>query len=144
MSLRDPIAGLTSFALSLTFFILSFNYSGGSEMFPRLVAGIMLACSALLFLRGILRPTEGERMSPEAIRRVAIGVVLTLAYIAAVALLGFLTASLIYIPLSAISLGLRSYWTIGITTILYVGGVYYLFHNIFYTPLPQELILKLF
>lgn len=144
MSLRDPIAGLASFALALTFFVLSFNYSGGSEMFPRIVAGIMLACSALLLVRGLFRPSGEERMSREARQRVGIAVTLTLLYIPGVALLGFLTASLVYIPVSAIILGLRSYLMIGITTILYTGSLYYLFKNVFYTPLPQELILNLF
>jgi putative tricarboxylic transport membrane protein len=143
MAMRDPIAAVVIFALSATMFVLSFNYGGGSQLFPRWISGAMIICSIALFIRGFISPTDDERMNAGEIRRVALSIVLTLAYVALIVPIGFFTASLIYLPLAAYALGLRRHVLIWVTTIIYVFGIYYLFARIFYTPLPRELIFRL-
>lgn len=142
MSLRDPIAAIVVFAFSTTAFVLAGNYSGGAGTFPRGIAAIMMICSVILFVRGLFWPTEGERMTPDEMRRVGISMALTIAYVALIVPLGFFTASIIYIPLAAYVLGLRRHLLIWGATAIYMAGVYYLFVRIFYTPLPRELIFR--
>ena len=144
MALRDPIAAVVIFTLSLAMFVLSFDYGGGAQLFPRWISGIMIVCSVALFVRGFLSPTESERMSSGEIRRMALSIVLTIAYVVLIVPIGFFTASLIYLPLAAYSLGLRRHVLIWVTTLIYIGGIYYLFARVFHTPLPRELILHIF
>lgn len=143
MVYRDTIAGAVIFTFSLTVFILSYNYTGGAQIFPRLVSGIMVVCSAILMVRGILWPTEGSPLSRGERRRVALAIVLTLAYIVSIVPVGFFTVSLIYIPLTAYVLGLRQHLMIWATTFVFLFAIHYIFERLFYTPLPRELIFRL-
>jgi hypothetical protein len=140
---RDTIAGVVVFTFSLTAFILSYNYRGGAEIFPRLVSGIMLVCSAILIARSIIWPTHGQALTAGERRRIALSIALTLGYIVAIVPLGFLTASLIHIPLTAYVLGMRQHVMIWVTTLLFLVTIYYVFDRFFYTPLPRELIFRL-
>ncbi len=144
MSLRDPISAVFIFALSTAFFIMSGNYHGGAELFPRGVSAIMMICSALLFIRGLRNPTTGERMAADAVLRVAAVILLTIIYILAVDNIGFVTSSVVFIPLTAYVLGVRNYLMIGLSTFIFVFGVAFLFRQVFYVPLPPELLLTYF
>lgn len=144
MTWRDPIAGFFTFAVAAAFFLVAKDYPGGAAMFPRAVAGVMMACSAVLFVRGFIRPTRGERLSPVARRRVAMAVVLTILYIAAFANIGFITASLLFVPATTYLLGLRRHVMIWATTLGFVLGMHFLFTEVFHTPLPAERVLTLF
>jgi putative tricarboxylic transport membrane protein len=143
-SLRDPIAAAVIFALSLTAFLLAGNYTGGAELFPRGIAAIMMVCSVLLFVKGVLRPTSGERMSAGEMRRVAFVILMTVLYILAVRFVGFTTASIIFVVVTAYALGIRNYLLIAVSAVVFVGLVSYLFRSIFHVPLPRELILTFF
>jgi hypothetical protein len=155
MSLRDPAAAIVVFAAGLFFFILSGSYPATAALFPRIVAAVMMVSAALLFAKSIWRPSaagttlssgegEVERMSPEGARRVAIAIGLTLIYVVAIVPIGFLTASVLYIPATAYILGLRSHMLVWITTIIFVAAIYYLFEAVFHTPLPPDLIRQIF
>ena len=140
MSLRDPLSAVVIFAVSAAFFFIAGNYSGGAEIFPRGVAAIMMICSVILFVRGLRSSAEGERMSRDAVLRVTAVIVLTGIYIVAVQFVGFITSSLIFVPLTSYFLGVRNYVLIGVTTIVFVGLVSFLFLKVFQVPLPPELI----
>src|SRR5688572_4646724 len=101
MSLRDPLSAVVIFAVSAAFFFIAGNYSGGAEIFPRGVAAIMMICSLILFVRGLRSADAGERMSRDAVVRVTAVIVLTGIYIVAVQFVGFITSSLIFVPLTS-------------------------------------------
>lgn len=144
MALRDPLAAIVIFAFSLVAFITARNYGGGSEIFPRGISVIMMVLSVLLFIRGILRPTTGERMNGGEVFRVSVVIVGTLLYMVAVDYLGFVTASFIYVPVTAYFLGVRNHLLIWLSTLIFVSLVAYLFRSVFLVPLPPELILTFF
>ena len=100
----------------------------------------MMICSVILFVRGLRSSAEGERMSRDAVLRVTAVIVLTGIYIVAVQFVGFITSSLIFVPLTSYFLGVRNYVLIGVTTIVFVGLVSFLFLKVFQVPLPPELI----
>lgn len=143
MSMRDSIAALLGLVIGGGFIFLSRDLGAGG-MFPRVVAGIMVAASLGLLVKAFFRPSTIAAMNRQEIARVAASVVLTLLYIVAVAKLGFVTASLIFIPATAYTLGLKRHVLILVTTVLFVASVHFLFQAIFGTPLPRDLILTLF
>ena len=143
MSLRDPLAALLGLIVGGTFLFLSQSLGNGG-MFPRAVAGIMIAASLGLLVKSFVRPSAIAPMTREAMLRVTVAVVLTLLYIVGVAKLGFVTSSLIFIPATAYALGLKRHVMIAVSTVLFVVFVHLLFKAIFGTPLPPDLILTLF
>lgn len=143
MSLRDPIAALLGLAIGGAFIFMSRDIGAGG-MFPRLVAGIMVAASLGLLAKSFFRPSTIAPMNRQEILRVAAAVILTLLYIAALAPLGFVPASLIFIPATAYTLGLKRHIMILVTTVVFVASAYLLFQAVFGTPLPRGFILDQF
>ena len=145
MSLRDPIAAVVIFALAAAFFFIGGTYRGGAEIFPRAVAAIMMFGSALLFFKGLLWGSTGhEKLEEGSLWRVTGVIVLTILYIVAVDTIGFFTSSLIFVPVMALFLGVRNYLMIGLTTIVFVVAVAYLFRAVFLVPLPRDLFFTFF
>lgn len=150
---RDFFSALAVLVFGVAAFVMALGYGDAGKV-PRLVSGIMVAAAFLMLLRSVLsppamldtasaeEPSDFRRLTPEEAARTAIAIVLTLAYILAVKPVGFYTASIIYIPLSAYTLGLRNHLAIWIGTVLFLGFSYYLFRIVFRTPLPEEAILR--
>lgn len=144
MALRDPVAAVVIFTLALGAYLVAGTYTGGAEIFPRGIAMIMMICSAILFARGVFRPTSGEPMTGPEMVRVGVVIVGTLVYIVAVDFLGFVTASFAYVPLTAYYLGIRNHVLVWASTLIFVTVVAFLFRTIFHVPLPRELVLTWF
>jgi len=156
MNVRDASVAAVVFAFSLAAFLLAGTFGGGSGIFPQIISSVMMVASAILFVRAFVRlPTEADvideeissddrRLTKDEVVRVSIAIVLTTAYIALIVPLGFYTASLLYIPISAYALGQRQHVLIWVATLIYIGAGSYLFTQVFFTPLPRELIFRLF
>jgi hypothetical protein len=144
MSLRDPLAAVVIFIFAASFYFIGGNYSGGAEIFPRSVAMVMMICSALLFFKGLRGSTGYQPLEPGSVMRVTGVVLLTIIYIVAVDTIGYVTSSLIFVPTVAYYLGVRNHLLIGVSTILFVLLVSYLFRSIFHVPLPRDLLFTLF
>jgi hypothetical protein len=150
---RDFLSSLVVLAFGLGAYVMAMRY-GDAGMVPRLVSGIMIFAAILMLIRSVLRPpamadssdetvsSDFRRLTPEEAVRTTIAIVLTLVYILLVKPLGFFSASVLYIPLSAYMLGLRNHLSIWLGTILFLGFSYYLFRIAFRTPLPSEAILR--
>lgn len=144
MALRDPIAAVVIFTLSLGTYLVAGSYTGGAEIFPRGISMIMMICSAALFVRGVFRPTTGDPMTGPELVRVGGVIVGTVIYIVAVDYLGFITASFAYVPLTAYFLGIRDHVLVWASTLIFVTVVAFLFRTIFHVPLPREMVLTWF
>jgi hypothetical protein len=150
---RDFLSSLVVLAFGLGTYVIARGY-GDAGMVPRLVSGIMMFAAVLMLIRSVLRPpamadnadeavsSDFRRLTPEEAVRTTIAIVLTLFFILLLKPLGFFTASLLYIPLSAYALGLRNHVAIWLGTIIFLGFSYYLFRIVFRTPLPPEAILR--
>jgi hypothetical protein len=154
MNIRDALVAATVFAFSLAAFVMAGNFGGGSGTFPRVITIVMMLSAAVLLVRSFVRmPTEADlddeissddrRLTMLEVVRVALAIILTIAYIALIVPLGFFTASALYIVISAYALGLRNHLAIWLTLVIYLGGAYFLFEHVFFTPLPEELINRL-
>lgn len=120
-------------------FLMSLSYGSGAGVFPASISAIMILASVCLFARSFFRQSEGERMTGPELRRMVVAIVLTIGYIALIAQIGFFTSSVLFIPLTAYTLGLRRHVLIWVTTAVYLSFIYILFVQLFYTPLPREL-----
>lgn len=140
----DALAAIGTFLFGAVTFYLSSDFSGQTRTFPQIVSGLMMFCSVLLFLRTLRFGQKKHVREPVNMTALGLSIAATLGYVALLAPLGFLTASLIYVPVAAYLVGVRNHKLIWATTILFVGGIYLLFTGPFHTPLPRELITRLF
>lgn len=142
---KDAVSSTVVFLLSLGAFILAGQYAGGAELFPRGLAVIMMVTSALVFIRAVAWPQvvpDGiPKMELPDLKRTAICVLITIAYIALIVPLGFAIASIMFIVVIAYAMGYRRHRSLWLTAILFVGILYYLFVHVFHTPFPEGVIL---
>jgi hypothetical protein len=146
MHLRDTIAGAIVLVFGTTVFIAAGSYAAAAALFPRSVAGIMMLAATVLIVRDLAgrAPAFVSEFDRAAALRIAMVVVASLIYVAGVASIGFVTASVVFIPATAFLLGVRNVWEVAIATVVFVGGIAFLFRHVFGIPLPREVILALF
>lgn len=91
------------FIISAYFFIVSFSFSDGDELFPRLTSGATLVCTISYFLRTVLDAGKEIKNSDSVNEKdstfnshVVISSVLFFAYFASVFLFGFLISSAVF------------------------------------------------
>ena len=148
MATKDTISSIIVFLFALSAFALAKDFGGGSELFPRGLAVIMMVISVIMFVRSIVWPQavpEGvKKLTRTEAGTMAICVVVTTIYIALISPLGFATASILFIAATSYVLGMRNHLAIWGTAAVFVGILYYVFVRIFHTPLPRELIFNLF
>jgi hypothetical protein len=144
VSVRDLISAVVVFVFSGAAFYMAGDYGTKAGMFPRLVSGIMMAAAVLLFIRGMFFRPQGTDVDQVAMRRMGVAIVLTLLYIAAIVPVGYITSSIVFLMVTTYLLGMRRYLLTGIVTVLFVFCLHYVFEHIFHSPLPGELVLRLF
>ncbi len=140
MALKDTISSIVVFVFSLVAWWLARDFGGGAELFPRGIAVIMMAVSALMFVRAVAAP----RLIPQGIEvlnrsdriRTAICVAMTVAYVALIVPLGFVVSSIALIVGMSYVLGMRNHVAIWFTAVGFVGILWLLFVRVFHTPLP--------
>lgn len=115
--------------------------TGGAGIFPRLIIYVLTFFSLVYLVRSIMvaRPT---RQVVENLGIFAILLVASIVYINGVTYLGYVTSSLIFIPLATWAIGFRRPLYILVVTLVYIVSVYVLFEVIFGRPLPSELLLE--
>jgi hypothetical protein len=145
MVLRDHFAAAIAFAFGATVFIVSGNFPPAAALFPRAVAVIMMIAAAVIGVRATIltMPRTEPSFDRDATFRIGVVIALTIAYVFSVAWLGYVTASLVFIPLTAWFLGIRRPLLLAATTVIFVGVMAYLFRQVFSIPLPREAILGL-
>ena len=92
------------FIVSAYFFIVSFSFSDGDELFPRLTSGAALICTVVYFLRSLFGPESEDGKTAEKMegedspfnKQVIVSAVLFFAYFVCVWLFGFLLTSAVF------------------------------------------------
>jgi len=114
---------------------------GGAGIFPRLIIYVLTFFSLVYLVRSVLVARPGKQI----IERGGIFVIMLLTsiiYINGVTYVGYVTSSLIFIPLVTWVIGFRRPLYILLVTLIYILSVYVLFEVIFDRPLPSELLLE--
>lgn len=144
MAIRDLISAVAIFLFAGAAFYLSDDYGEQAGMFPKLVAGIMMGASVLLFVRGLfLRVAEGGDDGTSVLRTV-VTIVLTMVYVVAIVPVGYITSSIVYMLASMYFLGIRRFLIPGSVTVIFVFVLHFVFENVFHAPMPDDWFLKLF
>lgn len=139
--LRDQIAaGLLMIAVAVFWWDSYTINAAEAHMYPRLILIVLAALAALLFVRGA-RMGAQRADAPVVMVWFAFLAFLacTIAYVAAVAYIGFFTASVVYIPLVAWLIGLRQHWLNALVTVIFLLATWLVFVALFARPLPKEI-----
>jgi hypothetical protein len=144
MPFRDSIAGLTAFVFAAGIFIMAGSYPPSTALFPRAVALFMMVAAGLLTVRGFFRSSPHDPLPRKTLLLIAAVILLTLVYIVCVDYLGFITSSLVFIPVTAYLLGARNLLLMAVTAVIFISAIAFLFKIVFGVPLPPEYISRLF
>jgi hypothetical protein len=167
---KDRVGYVGVVALGIAAFALTIGMVSESAMFPRIISSTIAILGATLLLRSFRKTTApaaehlvvepamaipagdmidpGDDMHHESkdlfinARRFAAIFFLSIAYAIAVGTLGFYTATTVFIPIASVSLGLREPVLIAVTTIIFVGSLYFFFAIVFRMPLAPELLFE--
>lgn len=145
------IVGATGFLiLGLAAFLKAGAYQmGGSHIFPRTVAGIMIAVSTLMILRQLVQtgtrtPTESIESRLETVGlRMALTIAGSVLFVLSIPFLGMGTASFLFIVAGCWALGLRRTGPVLAGAAIFAVIVPAAFVRFLHTRLPQELILTI-
>ena len=156
MIFSDRILALLFAAIGLGYFALTLDFPAfpgqrfGPALFPRLLAGALILCSVLLFLR---RPKTawqaGFHVAADPVFRVRERIVGFLSIPLAVAFYILAAERLGFIPVAfAILLALMLLFRVGvlralIVAVLATAGVHYFFAGLMRVPLPRGLFMQL-
>jgi hypothetical protein len=145
MALRDPLTGIVIFILSGAIFLTSRQYPPDAALFPQLITGVMMLASAAMIVRGIIRPARAaiQTIDAQGAWKVVAVIALTVLYVVGVAKLGYITSSIVFIPLTAWVLGSRQYLLLAIVTAVFLALLVWLFVFVFSVQLPSEAVLHL-
>lgn len=137
----EVIAGLVLVAFSVFAWREASGIRPAAAMFPSLIIMALGFFSVVYLVRSVL---AGGATPPVFARGWVFVVVmaLTLLYVNAVVRIGYVTSTLVFIPLLAWVIGFRRPVYIAVTTLVYLACVYVLFELLFGRPLPSEALLE--
>ena len=146
--LIDRCTALVLLAMSIGIFVTGSGYTSGSEILPRIVSLILGAVAVAIFVRSIWgREYEFEDSGSGAAE---LPLLLVIALVAAIVLytigvrfVGYITSTLVFLPLSCWFLGLRRPLWVILGTLLFTAGTYWVFTRVFLIPLPAEWFTRL-
>ena len=141
------------FLIGAIAFYLAGDYPVEPQLFPRLVAGVLMLSGIGVAVRAWRRRVGATAIQP-GVEPLALPPRLDLTRLAALALIvvyvislrfvGYVTASLIFIPIAAIGAGAREWrWIVG-GTLVFVALTWLLAMRLFHLPLPPDLLLGIF
>lgn len=153
----DRISAAVILLFSGTAFYLAGGFPFGSQLFPRLVCVVMFLAGCGLMVRSFIprlaqqtqsrvgdEDDEGNLGGVVLTKEVAVGLAATAAYAVSVPLIGFVTATAIFVPATAFMLGERDWRWLLFATVGFVVISAVLFLEIFQVPLPPEKLLLWF
>jgi putative tricarboxylic transport membrane protein len=114
------------------------EFIGGPALIPRIIAGILFVAAALLIwnaVRGRSSPID-EPLDFAKQRRIAVMLLVTAAYAAALEPVGFLPSTIVYLAVFTLVLGLRDWRVIGAYSLLLPVAFYIVFSRGLKVPLP--------
>ena len=130
------LVAFSAFALSQTLAL-----SGGARIFPLIAVATFGIASMIYLARSVLAPKETEPLVTRP-GIFAVVLILTLVYINLAVVIGYVTATIFYIPSVAWLIGFRRPVYLAVATLTYLAAVYLLFEVLFGRALPPELLIE--
>lgn len=138
---QDRILSVIIIVLSSLFWAESVNIvTAEAKMFPRMILSAIYVLSVLLALRSFRLPPEkrGEAIFI-SLFPFLLFVGASAAYVASIGVVGFFTATAVYMPFIAWLLGLRKIVQSVFITTVFLIAIYVVFVLIFERPMPREI-----
>lgn len=131
-----PIALL--YGTAAYFLLDTKDFTPDALMFPRILSFCLIGLTTLLLIATLLKRVKLPKTREDRVpAKFAVVSGLSLIYIVAIHFIGFVISSLIYCPLTAISLGYKKKARAVLVSALIVGFIYCSFKYILKVPLPS-------
>lgn len=137
----EVMAGLVLVAFSVFAWREASMIRGAASFFPSLVIGALGIFSLIYLTRSVLAGRPEEPVFVRGWVFVA-ALAISLVYVNAVAHIGYVTSTVVFIPVLAWVIGFRRPVYLAVTTVGYIICVYVMFELVFRRPLPSELLLE--
>jgi hypothetical protein len=143
---EDRFLGPIVAAIGCVLFIFARHYHSHAEIFPKIVSILLVLGGAALFVRSFTNSPSAPREEPQSVSVLAGAILLGAGALYAFLMteVGFLTATSIFVPITAYACGLRKWKWIVFGTVAYVALAWLVFIRMFDAQLPRELIMRLF
>lgn len=143
LNVKETVTALVLLALAGFAWFDAASFAAEARVFPRLVAAIMAILAFVMLVRSFFAGEEDRaRRFFKSFPTFLLCLVLILGYVYATSLLGYFTASAIFIPAFALLLGLTRPVVVIASTVGFVVVVHLVFVEAFDRPLPVEFFLR--
>lgn len=146
MKRNDTIAGAVFMALGATAFfhttkfdqtLITDNYLGAT-FFPRIVALVMIAISALVLIRGLRSGDDTvEKASTRGLIRTFAGIATIAIYAIAIEPIGFIISTMLFNLIILALFGVRRLLTLIVLPPTVSLTIYWVFYKLLMVPLPE-------
>lgn len=142
----ERIAAVAFIAFAFYIAILAQDFPAGGETFPLFAAGGSVLLALMIILDTFIRRRPGaeqpvdfkltyHRLKPWLLT------ILAIVYVLAIFRLGYFTASLLFLAISTIMIGIRNYKAIALTAVILFPLMYLFFEVLLQANLPQGFLL---
>ena len=141
---HDRVAAVVMFVGTVLLFRHADTFPEEVALYPRLVIGLMVILSILMFLKSFTKAERQKAFEPFFIhrKRFLLCAVMMLSYIAGVQYLGFYSATLIFVPVAAFALGYRKRRVMVVAALSYLLFIFLVFGQLFDRPFTTEFFLR--
>ncbi len=138
----EAIAGLVLLAFTAFAWNAATGIRGAAAMFPRAIIVVIGVFSLIYLVRSLVK---GRKSEPIFKRWHIFAVVLvgSVIYVQMVVAVGYVTSSLLFIPIMSWIIGFRRPIYIAVATTTYVASVHLLFDVVFNRPMPDDFTIEL-
>ncbi|GAB4391522.1 MAG: hypothetical protein Tsb0032_03650 [Kiloniellaceae bacterium] len=142
---RDMVAAIGLLALAVAGWWQTASLPSDAAMFPRLALSALAVLALVYLVRSLLRARRAQATKPlfKNAGRFVLAFALIAIYVAVFPRIGFFTATLVFIPVFVMAMGMRRAPLIAIATLAYTVVTYVLFVVLLNRPLPDDLIIGL-
>lgn len=138
--IQDRVAGICFAAMGAAAIYWSFDYTGASGLYPRMLGITIVVLGILMALRSMRQANKPatHRVVVDSPRNFFIVLAFVFVYLVLVPLIGFYTSSLLVLLALPIGLGFRRAVPLIFSTALFIVFLYVLFTLVLERPLPRE------
>lgn len=138
---KKYIAVLIIYAIIFSFFIQSFSMAKDSGLFPRLISGILIILNTLYAIEIYQRKDKTKKKKDEISHNKLIGIIcLSFLYVVFVNFLGYIVATIIYLPITMKYLGITNNKIIILSSLISVIVIYLCFVTLLDVPIPTGIL----
>ena len=143
---QDAGLGLIVAAFGAWALYKTFSMPASAVLFPRIVTSLLIILSLLLTVTSLINMKKGkypdaQPLEVKTLQNPLISFAMIVAYVALINVLGFYSATVLFLIVFMRYMNIRSIKTIALTEVVLVGFIYLLFSVALNVRLPQGLLM---